>query len=150
MGAGERRILIAVAQYPGGRSKRQVAVLTGYAIDGGAFNGNLGTLRNRGWIEGKDHFTITDAGRVALGHFEPLPTGRALLNHWLEKLDKAPRTILSTLADQYPRALQKTDLALRCGYEVSGGGFNGALGTLRTLELITGSAELKASADFFQ
>ena len=34
----ERRILIALAQYPWGRTKRQLAVLTGYAINGGGFN----------------------------------------------------------------------------------------------------------------
>jgi hypothetical protein len=32
------------------------------------------------------------------------------------------------------------------GYEVMGGGFNNALGKLRTLELIEGRSELRASA----
>jgi hypothetical protein len=46
--AGERRILTALAQYPQGRSKVQVAVLTGYAATGGGFNNYLGALRSRG------------------------------------------------------------------------------------------------------
>jgi hypothetical protein len=39
--AGERRILTALAQYPQGRSKAQVAVLAGYALNGGGFNNYL-------------------------------------------------------------------------------------------------------------
>lgn len=41
LAAGERRILTALAQYPQGRSKVQVAVLTGYAASGGGFNNYL-------------------------------------------------------------------------------------------------------------
>src|SRR5713226_3944922 len=74
--AGERRILTALAQYPQGRSKVQVAVLTGYAASGGGFNNYLGALRSRGLIEGDgDRLTITEAGIRALGSWEPLPHG---------------------------------------------------------------------------
>jgi hypothetical protein len=52
LAAGERRILTALAQCPKGRSKIQVAVLTGYAATGGGFNNYLGALRSRGLIEG--------------------------------------------------------------------------------------------------
>ena len=52
LASGERRILIALAQYPMGRSKVQVALLTGYAATGGGFNNYLGALRTRGLIEG--------------------------------------------------------------------------------------------------
>ena len=61
--SGERRILTALAQYPQGRSKVQVAVLTGYAATGGGFNNYLGALRSRAFIDGDgDKLTITDAG----------------------------------------------------------------------------------------
>jgi hypothetical protein len=60
LSSGERRILTALAQYPHGRSKVQVAVLTGYAAAGGGFNNYLGALRSRGLIEGDgDKLTIT-------------------------------------------------------------------------------------------
>jgi hypothetical protein len=49
----------------------------------------------------------------------------------------------------YPRTLSKAQLATRSGYEANGGGFNNALSRLRTLELISGRAELKASEDLF-
>jgi hypothetical protein len=47
----------------------------------------------------------------------------------------------------YPLALSKVDIAAQTGYEPSGGGFNNALGRLRTLELIDGRAELKISGN---
>jgi hypothetical protein len=49
--SGERRILTALAQYPESRSKAQVAVLAGYALNGGGFNNCLGALRSRGVIK---------------------------------------------------------------------------------------------------
>jgi len=59
LAAGERRIMTALAQYPKGRSKLQIAVLTGYAATGGGFNNYLGALRSRGLIESDgDRLTI--------------------------------------------------------------------------------------------
>lgn len=52
LASGARGILTALAQYPEGRSKVQVAVLTGYAATGRGFNNYLGALRSRGLIEG--------------------------------------------------------------------------------------------------
>jgi hypothetical protein len=46
----ERKILAALAQYPQGRTKTQVALLAGYAQSGGGFNNAVGALRSRGWI----------------------------------------------------------------------------------------------------
>lgn len=147
---GERRILTALAQYPGGRSKVQVAILAGYAHNGGGFNNYLGALRGKGWLEGdRDNLKITDAGIEALGSFEPLPTGQALVEHWHRSLSKAERLILNALIAVYPDTLGKVELAEQTGYESSGGGFNNALGKLRTLELIHGSHKLKAAGEFF-
>jgi hypothetical protein len=50
--SAERRILTALAQYADGRSKVQVAILSGYAPNGGGFNNYLGALRSRGFIQG--------------------------------------------------------------------------------------------------
>ncbi len=150
MAGGERRILTVLAQYPGGRSKRQVAIFAGYAINGGGFNNYLSALRSKGWMEGRgDDLRITDAGLAALGSYDPLPTGRDLLDHWLRQLDKAPRLILETLAGAYPAALTKDEVAARAGYQPNGGGFNNALSRLRTLELIDGRGELRASEVLF-
>src|SRR5207248_2505373 len=104
-----------------------------------------------GWIEGtKEHLQITETGREALGVWVPLPTGRALADHWSANLPKAERAILQVLIEAYPASLTKHETAAAAGYEPTGGGFNNALGRLRTLELIEGRSELRASGTFFE
>lgn len=146
----ERLILTALAQYPQGRSKVQVALLTGYAKNGGSFNNSLGALRSKGWIEGRgENLTITQSGKEALGEHQPLPVGSDLLEHWCGRLGKAERSILQALAFAYPAAISKAEVGNRTGYEPNGGSFNNALGRLRTLELIVGRGELRASDNLF-
>ncbi|ADJ24789.1 hypothetical protein Hden_2994 [Hyphomicrobium denitrificans ATCC 51888] len=77
LGKAERLVLTALAQYPDGRTKVQVALLTGYAVGGGGFKNALGALRSNGFIEGYDILVITAGGLDALGPFEPLPRGKA-------------------------------------------------------------------------
>lgn len=150
LSAGERKILTALAQYREGRSKVQVAVLSGYAATGGGFNNYLGALRSRGLIQGDgDRLTIAEAGIQALGSWEPLPTGSALIDYWRGRLGKAERLILETLTQVYPDPLTKDEVAGKAGYEANGGGFNNALGRLRTLELVQGLGELRASDNLF-
>jgi helicase HerA-like protein/uncharacterized protein DUF87 len=151
LAGGERKILTALAQYPDGRTKTQVAILTGYAHNGGGFNNYLSSLRSKEYIETSgDRLVVTKAGVDALGSFEPLPTGRALLEHWLARVGKAERSALTVLVEAYPRSVDKETLAVAAGYEASGGGFNNALSKLRTLELIAGRGELRASEDLFE
>ncbi len=150
LASGERRILTALAQYPEGRSKVQVAVLTGYAATGGGFNNYLGALRSRGMIQGDgERLTITETGIQTLGSWEPLPAGSALIDYWRGRLGKAERLILETLTQAYPDPLTKEEVAAQAGYEANGGGFNNALGRLRTLELVQGRGELRASDNLF-
>jgi hypothetical protein len=149
LSSGER-ILTALAQYPGGRSKVQVAVLTGYAATGGGFNNYLGALRSRGLIQGEgDRLTITEGGIQAIGSWEPLPAGPELIDYWRGRLGKAERLILETLAQVYPESPTKEGVAAKAGYEANGGGFKNALGRLRTLELVQGRGELRASDHLF-
>lgn len=147
----ERLILTALAQH-GLCSKKRVAILAGYAVTGGGFNNALGSLRARALIyTGAEPLSITQAGLETLGNYEFLPTGPALLDHWRRQLGKAEREILDVLAEAYPAALTKEETARRTAsqYEPSGGGFNNAVGRLRTLELVVGRGELKASDDLF-
>lgn len=150
----ERLVLSVLAQYPQGRSKTQVALLTGYASSGGGFNNALSALRSRGLLDGsKEQLVATPEGLASIaGEVEPLPTGDDLLHHWLRhpKLGKAERSILQYLHGLYPSMATKDDVAERTGYAPDGGGFNNALSRLRTLELITGTKEaLRASSDLF-
>ena len=127
-----------------------MAVLTGYAAAGGGFNNYLGALRSRGLIHGDgDRLTITEAGIQMLGSWEPLPAGSALIDYWRSRLGKAERLILEALTQASPDALTKEEVAVKTGYEANGGGFNNALGRLRTLELVQGRGELQASDNLF-
>jgi hypothetical protein len=146
----ERSILTVLAQYPDGRTKTQIAILTCYAHTGGGFNNALYALRTRQlMIIGSGQYTITPAGLDALGRFDPLPTGAQLRTHWMGQLGKAERAALEVLTEAFPGAVSKEALAKACNYEPTGGGFNNALGKLRSLELIEGRGELRASSDLF-
>lgn len=150
LSGGERKILAALAQYPRGRSKTQVAILTGYSHKGGAFNNYLSALRSKGLIEGSgENLRITERG-LATGPYEPLPSGREFIEFWMRQLGKAERAILASLIEVYPSSLTKEDVARVAGYEPNGGGFNNALSKLRTLELIRGRGAVTAAVEFFQ
>ncbi len=145
----QRAILTVLAQFPAGRSKRQLALQAGYAAKGGGFNNALSALRTAGLVavERGEPIRATEAGIAALGGaFQPLPTGPALLAYWLSELgpNSAGAKILTALVDAWPAAMDKEMVAERTGYAASGGGFNNALSRLRTLQLIDGSRELRA------
>lgn len=151
LASGERKVLTVLAQYPTGRSKTQIALLTGYAHNGGGFNNYLSALRTRGLIAGTgDQLVITDAGAAALGTWESLPTDAALREYWMQRIGKAERLILQALCDAYPAALTKDALGELTGYAPDGGGFNNAISRLRSLELVRGRGELVASEELFE
>jgi hypothetical protein len=136
----QRTILTVLAQFPDGRSKKQLAMLARYSANSGGFNGSLASLRREGMIGHGDPVAITDTGREALGEWEPLPSGRDLVEYWLAYLSKAEATILRLLLGSWPVPMSKDDIAAAAGYSANSGGFNGALARLRTLQLISGSA----------
>jgi hypothetical protein len=156
----ERRILSVLAQYPQGRTQTQVALLASYASSGGGFLNAVGSLRTKGWIRGaKQQLELTPDGQAAIGDaWEPLPPpGPELVDHWLRSshFGRAEREILRVLGEVYPSTLTKEEVAERTvgtggePYVATGGGFLNALGKLRTLQLIEGAAELRASEDLF-
>lgn len=147
----ERRILTALAQFPAGRTKAQAAVMSGYALGGGGFNNAIGALRTAGLItRDGDLLRITPEGLGVAGDVERLPTGPELVRFWMSQLGKAEREILQAVAAVYPDGLDKATIGERTGYTPGGGGFNNALGRLRTLQLVTGKDIIKASDDLFQ
>lgn len=145
MGKAERSILTVLAQR-GSSAKTTIAAYAGYAVNGGGFNSSISKCRTNGWITGSDPLTITDEGIEALGSYEPLPTGDALVLHWEGKLGKAEREILGALVSL--GEMDKEKLASHTGYAASGGGFNNAISRLRTLELVEGKGRLMLTPDF--
>lgn len=151
LGLAERKILSTLAQYPQGRTLKQVAVITGYASKGGGFRNALSSLRVKGLMQGTDILQPTDAGLKAIrGHYEELPTGQELVNYWKGKLGKAERSILDVVVSAYPNELTLNEIASDAGYESSGGGFRNALSRLRVLELISGRDRIVANDNFFK
>lgn len=148
----QRKLLTVLAQYPDGRNKKQLAILAGYAHNGGAFNNPLSRLRAQGMIVGgAERLVITEAGLAALGDWEPLPTGADLRTYWLDNLPGPAAKLLRVLSEVYPAGMDKATLAQKTGYEPSGGAFNNPLARLRSLELVTGrgTAKIRASEDLF-
>lgn len=146
----ERLLLTALAQnHPKALEQDQLAILAGYAPSTGHFNNNVGALRTKEFVTKGWPIEITVGGREALGAFERLPTGKALLDWWCAKLAKAERAILLSAAQVYPSSIAKDDLAKLAGYEPGTGHFNNSLGRLRTLQLLHGRREIKASENLF-
>lgn len=148
----QRKLMTVLAQYPDGRTKKQLAILAGYAHSGGAFNNPLARCRVQGLIVGgAERLAITDAGLAALGDWDPLPTGADLREYWLQNLPGPPAKLLRALCEAYPDGMDKATLAKETGYEPTGGAFNNPLARLRSLELVTGrgTAEIRASEDLF-
>lgn len=151
LGKCERSILIALSQYPQGRSGIQLAVLTGYSLNSGSFKNALGRLRTYQLITRTHPIEITDDGKTVLGDgWEPLPTGQDLIDYWLDRLSKCEKAILNRLLAVYPEGMTPGQLGEDTGYSPSSGSFKNALGRLRTLELIQRGQPIKASEHFFQ
>ena len=147
-----RKLLTVLAQYPQGRTNKQLAVLAGYAHNGGAFKNPLSALRSRGWAQGTaDKITATSEGIAALGEWLPLPTGTELQDYWFRSLAGPPAKLLRALCDAFPKGMDKLTLAQATGYDASGGAFKNPLARLRSLELVTGRGgeDLRASEDLF-
>lgn len=151
LGKCERSILTVLAQEGKPTDKNKLAIRSGYAAKGGGFNNSLGKLRSLNYIEGKEDIQITSIGEDALGDYDPLPNpGQELCDYWIKNLSKCESMILSHLIQFHPGTCSKEVIAEATEYDHKGGGFNNALGKLRTLELIEGRGEIKASDSLFE
>jgi DNA-binding MarR family transcriptional regulator len=116
---GEKAILAACAQYPGGADRTQLTILTGYKRS--SRDAYIQRLREKGYIDSSgDAVAATEAGVDALGaDFDPLPTGDALREHWLGRLPEGEKKILAVLIDRYPNAVARDELDEATGYKRS-------------------------------
>jgi hypothetical protein len=142
----QRAVLTVLAQH-GTRTVVQVALLARYSHSSGGYRNALSALRTAGYIEGRGEITATPEGLEALGDWEPLPSGRALVDWWKQHhLGKAERAILDVLVDRYPAAVPAQDIAESTGYSAGSGGFRNSLSRLRSLELASGRGELTVNS----
>jgi uncharacterized protein len=117
---GEQKILTAIAQYSdrGGADREQISILTGYKRSTrDAYIQRLGT-KVLVEIQGGKLFATAD-GISALGNFEPLPTGQALQQYWLERLPQGEAAILRVLLDNYPATVARDHISDVTGFKRS-------------------------------
>jgi hypothetical protein len=151
--SGLRRMLTALAQNPAGLSDSKLGLRADVSVKGGSFDTYLSKGKKSGWIEGdRANLRITRAGLDALGPFDPLPTGRRLLDFWLGKLGAGGASrMLDVLSRFYPKSLTAAELGNHSNISVDGGSFDTYLSRLRGFDLISGSrSALKASEEFFK
>jgi hypothetical protein len=147
LGKAERAFLTVMAQRPNGVDRDELGLLAGYSPSSGHINNTIGALRTAGYVEQGWPVRITDAGSNALGSFDLLPEGQALVDYWLNhpRLGKAHRAFLAALVDAGPAGLDREQLAERTGYESTSGHINNTIGALRTMKLVTRGWPAKAS-----
>jgi hypothetical protein len=140
-GAGSFRMMIALAQRPG-LTRRQLGLRARVAVKGGSFRTYMSALRGKGFIQertdGTIHLTAEGRDEMAARHYDPLPEGPALLEHYLAELgaSSGATRMLRALSEVYPRALSREELAQRSTVDLAGGSFRTYLSKLRGLELV--------------
>ena len=119
IGAGERKILGCVAQYPDGVTREQLTVLTGYKRS--SRDTYIQRLRQAGHVsvDGGRIVASADGVRFLGDDYEPLPTGAELREHWLRTLPEGEMRLLSLLLDAWPDGVSRDDLSEITGYKRS-------------------------------
>lgn len=148
LGKGERTVLGVLAQWPDGRTYNELAFLAGYSAKASTLGVILANLRRAGLVEpGNQPVLLTDAGLEAAGGAQPLPTGQALLDHWLDhpRMGEGERKVLLALIDQYPTDLTHEELCDLTGYSPGASTMGVILSKLRKLGLVEKGARRVAS-----
>lgn len=129
-----KRLLVALAQHGELPSvKLRVLARIGSVH---TFRKYIGNHRAAGLVEGKDPIRITDAGLRALGTYEPLPTGRELVERWKGELGSGVlRNIFVVLLDNAGSAVDYDSLGKAAGTD-SVHTLRKYLGRLRTYGLV--------------
>jgi hypothetical protein len=146
---GLRRILVALAQRPQGLTSSQLGIRASISSTSGTFDTYMSRARKAGWIVGSGNAQITEAGLAALGHYNALPEGAELREHWMRSVKGAgARRLLQVLADAYPNPMTSEQLGQAAGIAHTSGTFDTYMSRLRTLQLIEGrGAEIRMSAE---
>jgi hypothetical protein len=147
----ERSFLTVLAQQARYLTRNQVAVFSGYSATSRHVDNVLASLRAAGLVEGtRDAIRITEAGIVALGPYDPLPTGRDLQDYWIRNLDKAASTFLRVICAAYPGTLSRAEVAIKADYSPESRHVDNTLAQLRSRDLIRGPrAAIRASEELF-
>lgn len=119
LAAGERKVLVAIAQNPGGVRRETITVVTGYKRS--SRDTYIQRLSQKGLVApAGDRVVATEAGVTELGDdFEPLPTGPALRDQVLRDLPEGEAKVLQVLIDHYPDLVSRDEIDVVTGYRRS-------------------------------
>jgi hypothetical protein len=148
----KRRVMIALAQNPDGLAWRKLAILSDVKEGGSTWRGAFAALRRDGHVEDSGHrfSRLTSSGVHALGAYEPLPIGAALIEHWRAKMGNSTRyALFNAIIAAYPNSISSHDAATQAGIDLGGSTWRSHMAYFRGLELVSGSDQLKASEDLF-
>lgn len=147
---GEKAVLIACASFTNGLLRTQITVLTQYTRS--SRDAYIHRLKTKDYVTtdgGK--IKITEAGVDVLGNdYQPLPTGDALMQHWLNALPKGEKIMLELIAGEYPNSISREELTDKTGYTRSSR--DAYLHRMANKEIIdvTSRGEVKASQYLFE
>jgi hypothetical protein len=152
IGGLARKILTVLAQYPEGMGLDRLAILSTSTVNG-HFNNTLGSLRSSGYVTAAriTPIQITQEGLSALGSYDPMPTGEALRQYWLNRMGSGIGSkILRVLIENYPNPISLDGLA-KASSGTLNGHFNNTVGSLRTMGLMTPArTPIRASEHLFE
>lgn len=146
LGKRERAILSVLVQY-GPRTHRQLALQTGYSAKASTIGAGLSALRKLGYVSLGQPVAATQEGVDALGDYEPLPSGPALLAYWRNELGGRERALLNVLVERYPDTVSHEEMCAATGYSPDASTVGAGMSKLRALELADG---WRASDDFME
>lgn len=144
---GRARILKALAQQPKRITMRRARVLAGIESQA-TFDTYMSQFRKAGYVltEG-DLVWITSNGLEALGPFDPLPTGQALVSYWKQELGTHGRgKIFSVLIDRPDQRFTRERLKAEAGIS-SDATLDTYLSQLRSRGLVVTSKDGYATID---
>jgi hypothetical protein len=152
---GHLRVVKALAErFPRGFPRREVATLAGFHPNGGTFAKYLSLASTEGLIDREaDHWRATAAGRERAADLPPVaPTPEALLATWRDAIGGGGcRRMLDTLVAEYPRAVDRANLADVCRMTSKGGTFLRYLSVLRVNGLaVVAGRRISASPLLFE
>lgn len=131
----QRRLLTVLAQH-GRLPKGKVLVHARYAA-GGQVSRCWAQMTRDGWITSDEGIVeITTKGLGALGAYEPLPTGGALLAAVLPRLSQMEQRLLQVCVDAFPDGISKGAVLKKSGY-AAGGQVSRAWAHLCALDYLT-------------
>jgi hypothetical protein len=123
MGAGEKTVLIAIAQQPEGMTREHITVETGYKRS--TRDAYIQRLFQKGYVGvGTGKIRATDEGIEALGHdYEQLPQGQDLIEYHLKNLPEGEAKIFRLLVEAYENnvdgVMNRDDITQVTGYQRS-------------------------------